>query len=233
MREKYLIISERTFAYCLAGQLYAQAPNHQPRKTEVIMKKAIELFRNYELHSIVFGDAHQIAVIEKDLYAFCDKLLKSIPEFTELNLTQIEYDNGLRDPEDPNRPKYAFTSRYDIKDENSWKGDFVDLYAFVNNFCRSLNKESTTEKDCFLCIHQPEDSESTLAPGDSDTCKNCSINPKLTMNYECERFAKGNYTIVCNYDCYNSKYICCSECKNKDTCKHKCDSTPDKCNNHK
>ena len=48
MRKETIVLYERDFAYCLAGQLFEQAPNRKPRKAEVIMQKALESFNNYE-----------------------------------------------------------------------------------------------------------------------------------------------------------------------------------------
>ena len=231
MREKLITISERTFVYCLAGQLYEQAPNHKPRKADIIMGKAIQAFRNHENHAIILGDMHQVSIKEGTLCEFCDTLLKSIPEFMELNLSQNEYEKNIS-VDDLNRPKFAFTTRYDVATEDSWRDDFIDLDAFVNNVQRNIYDRIHRNNDCFLCTSQNANSESTLSPGDGDRCKTCAINPNHTFNYSSARYAKGEYTIVCNFDCYKSKYICCSECDNKDSCKHRCDSTPDKCNNH-
>lgn len=229
MRKETIVLYERDFAYCLAGQLFEQAPNRKPRKAEVIMQKALESFNNYETHAVIFGDMHKVSIEKGELYKFCDKLLKEIPEFNELNLTQNEIDKGITLDDD--RPSFQFTSRYDKKDENSWRDDFIDLDAFIQNLVFHLNQRLDLNNDCFLCINQDESSENTLSSGQSDKCKTCKINPNFTNNYETCRQPKGKYTMACNFDCYKAKYICCIECDDKDNCTHKCDSTPDKCNN--
>lgn len=231
IRKQYINISERQFAFCLAGQLYEQAPNRYPRNVEIIMKKAIEAFRNHENCTVIFGDSYNVSIPSKDTYEFCDKLLRGIPEFIDLNLTYNEFISNIK-IDDPNRPKFSVTTAFDIRNEDSWKEDFIDIDAFIGNFHRKLFNYKEIDEDCFLCKYQSKDNKSTLAPGNSDKCKTCKINPTFKSNYECNREIKGKYTISCNYDCVKLRYICCSECDDKETCKFVCKGTPDTCNNH-
>lgn len=230
MRKYVINMYERDFMSCVAGQLYEQAPNHKPRKIEIIMDKAQKLFREYPTHAMIFGNTHGISMEEKDVYNFFDTLLKSIPEFNELNLSQNEFDKNIT-VDDPNRPPFAVTSIYDIRSEDSWKSDFIDLTAFVQNVTHRFLKYKETSNNCFLCIHQSENS-SALSPGDDEVCRSCLLNPYLKNHFKSDRKPKGKYTISCNYDCFKGCYICCEECNAKDTCSMHCDSTPDKCNNH-
>jgi hypothetical protein len=45
MRTKTISISERILMFVIAGQMYDQAPNRQPRKADIIMMKVREAFR--------------------------------------------------------------------------------------------------------------------------------------------------------------------------------------------
>ena len=45
MRKETICISEQNLLFVIAGQLFYQAPNRQPRKAEIIMQKARDLFR--------------------------------------------------------------------------------------------------------------------------------------------------------------------------------------------
>lgn len=45
MRTKTIAISERSLMFVIAGQLFDQAPNRQPRKSEIIMQKFKDSFR--------------------------------------------------------------------------------------------------------------------------------------------------------------------------------------------
>lgn len=169
--------------------------------------------------------------VEKDkVYKFFEDILFSIPEFRDLNLSQIEYENGVS-VDGESRPKYNIVTRYDVHDSESWKSDFIDLDAFIQNVTRMFWIIQDSEYDCFLCVHQPTDSESTLACEDSEKCQNCLVNENLQNNYECRREPKGKYTFACKFDCYKSLYICCEECDDKETCGQKCDGKSADCGN--
>lgn len=157
-----------------------------------------------------------ILYIEEDrLYDYIDQLLKSIPEFEELNLSQIEYDNGVN-VHDENRSKYSFRSAYDIETVDSWKEDFIDLDAFVRNVVRGIINIEESDMDCFCCKHNKEGNK------DSEVCKTCVLNPSFKNNYESDRTPKGEYTFACTYDCKKGYYIGCDECKEKYTCEYRC-----------
>ena len=229
IREKTIFISECNFMAAIAAQLYEQAPNRQPRKADIIMQKVKNIFRN---DAMCYNDNefYSIRIPESNVYTFIETLLFSITEFRELNLSQIEYESGIS-VDDEKRSRYHFTSRYDKYDSESWKSDFIDLNAFVRNVQIRLFNIIINYEDCFGCIYQQDNAESTLACGKSDKCKECIINPNLKNNYECRREPRGAYTIACAYDCYKSRYICCEECDEKDFCSHKCEGCSDNCGN--
>ena len=224
-RENSICIYERDFMFCLAGQLYEQAPNRAPRKANEIIRKAKELFREQAYNDNEWYTVHVTSV--KD---FVKELLYKIPEFEELNLTQNEYDAGIK-VNDKNRPKFHITSRYDINTSESWRNDIVDLDAFVSNVVMKMQQyeEIERENNCFLCIHNKE--VKTL--DDIKKCEHCRRNKELNIvdNFECTRQPKGNFTMACKYDCYKNYYICCSECKEKDICSKACKHNPENCGN--
>lgn len=228
MRTETVCVSERILMFVIAGQLYDQAPNRQPRNADEIMRKVKENFRNNPL-CVNDNEYFTIRVENDKVYKFFEDILFSIPEFRDLNLTQIEYENGVQ-VDDENRGKYHFISRYDVYDSESWKSDFIDLDAFIQNVTRMFWIIHNSEYDCFLCINQPKD-KSVLACGESDKCTNCLVNPNLKNNYECRRQPKGDYTFAYKFDCYKSRYICCEECDDKETCEQKCNGNPDDCVN--
>lgn len=227
MRTKTILVSERNLMFVIAGQLFEQAPNRQPRKAEIIMQKVRDKLRSDEC-CINDNEFYSIRIEEEKFYDFLKELLFSIPEFVELNLSHVEYEKGVS-VDDENRTKFAFTSRYDKYDSESWKTDFIDLDAFVRNVERAFWLMHDSEFDCFMCVNQPADVKSTLDCGNSEKCKNCSVNPNLKNNYEGIRHPKGKYTFACKYDCYKHKYICCEECEENDICQHSCDSKSDEC----
>lgn len=227
MRKETIRISERDLMFVVGGQLFDHAPNRQPRKAEIIMQKIRDAFRSEAYNDNEFYTAS----VELDsLYSWMKDKLFSIPEFQELNLTQKEYENGIS-VDDESRPKFCFTSRYDVYDSESWKSDFIDLDAFVQNAHRRLLNIMETEQDCFLCIHQDQSNGHTLDCGDSQFCKECLVNPNMKNHYEGRREPRGKYTFACKYNCFKSRYICCEECDEKEQCNHRCDGESGNCGN--
>lgn len=215
MRNKSICLSERTLMYCVGGQLFDQAPNRQPRKAEIIMQKVRDDFRKDAYNA---NEYYTLVIEENCLQKFIRKLLMEIPEFVDLNLSQIEADNNVS-VDDESRGKYRFTSRYDKETSESWKHDFIDLDAFIRNVINNIYMVIEDEKDCFCCAHEKK----------SEACKTCRVNEEFSINYECGRQPKGQYTFACKYDCFKSRYICCEECSEKDTCSKKCDGNSKEC----
>lgn len=224
MRKETIRVSETDLMFVIAGQLFDQAPNRQPRKSEIIMQKVRDSFRKIaDNHNewYTFG-------VEKDkLYDWFHDLLFAIPEFRELNLTQIEFEQGIS-VDDENRPPFKFSTRYDVETSESWKYDFIDLDAFIQNVNYEYERIFTSKQDCYLCIHQ-RGSDSALGCGNGDICKTCSVNPNLKNNYECCRNPRGKYTFACKYDCPRNCYVCCEECDEKESCEFICDSKSAEC----
>lgn len=227
MRQNTVLVSERNLLFAIGGQLFDQAPNRQPRKAEIIMHKVRDAFRS-DKRCNNDNEWYSMRLSEKEVYQFIKDTLFSIPEFEELNLSQIEYENGVS-VDDENRAKYNFVTRYDKYDSESWKSDFIDLDAFVRNVERMFWTIYDSEQDCFGCVNQPINAESTLESGSSDKCEMCLINPKHSNNFESRRNPRGKYTFACKYDCPKSNYICCEECDDKNSCEDKCDSKSNEC----
>ena len=210
MRTELIRLYERDLLKAIGGQLFAQSPNGYPRKSETIMKKVRDNFRKEAIND---NFHFRMNIPTDELYVYIDRLLKSIPEFEELNLSHNEYYNGVK-VHDEDRPSFGFVSSYDVETEESWKDDFVDLDAFVRNVCSNINMIMNYETDCFCCIHNGKE--------DSEACKTCVYNINYTNNYESDRTPKGKYTFACKYDCPNGYYIGCNECDKKEDCKFRC-----------
>lgn len=219
MRKETIFISERSLMFCIAGQLYDQAPARLPRKADIIMQKVrekirIDFFNDNEYYSLRIG--------RDELYKYVEKLLKDIPEFNELNLTLIEFEKGIA-VDDESRPKYAFTTRYDVHNDESWKNDFIDLDAFIGNVVGMLHHMNEAHQDCFCCVRDHH--------RNNDICKSCTVNPDLKYHFEGDRTPKGDHKFACKHDCFRSYYICCEECKDKDTCERRCEGNSETCGN--
>jgi hypothetical protein len=218
MRKETISISERSLMFCIAGQLYDQAPARLPRKADTIMQKVREKIRSEFFND---NEYYSLRIGSDDLYKYVEKLLKDIPEFRDLNLTQIEFENGIS-VDDENRPKYHFTSRYDIETSESWKTDFIDLDAFIRNVVNRIWLIQEADQDCFCCIRDGQ--------SNNDLCKSCIVNPDFKYHFEGCRRPKGNHKFACKFDCFRSYYICCEECKDN-SCQYKCDGSSETCEN--
>lgn len=212
MRKPTISVTERDLMYCIGGQLFSQAPNRQPRKVEILMTKVRDAFRK---DAVNHNEWYSLGIEEDKLHKYIHNLLMSIPEFTELNLSYREYMKGVG-VNDPNRPKWGFTSAYDVETSNSWESDFIDLDAFIRNVHGNLLDKIDADIDCFGCIHE-----------NTKVCDCCSINHSILR--EGRREPRGNYTIACKHDCYDGRYICCEECSEFLGCTHACTSYSETC----
>ena len=138
------LITEYDLMYVIGGQLFKQAPNSQPRNVEIIMTKFRDKFREKANNHNQFYSLY----IEVDhIKDFIEDILLSIPEFRELNLSQIEYENKVS-VDDESRAKYRFYTAYDKNDSDSWKNEILDLDAFMQNIMCSLNRTEEDKNDC-------------------------------------------------------------------------------------
>ena len=211
MRTTTIFLSERDFLFAVGGQLFDQAPNRQPRNAEKIMEQARDAFR---MQAYKDGDFYSIRV-EGDLEKFVKTILRGIGDFEDLNLSQNEFEKGVK-VGDEKRPPYMFTDRYSSV---PWRNDFIDLDAFTRNVANKIHMLKDMSEDCFCCVHVK-----------TDTCKTCLVNPEFKNKYEARREPRGKYTFACRYDCFESKYICCEECE-KENCHKRCDASSETCGN--
>lgn len=138
MSDIKILLTESNVLGMVGFWAYNQCPNHAPRKIETVMNKLKSAIEKDFVLPLTSDKTFYIKEIEQDLvYEYIYKLLTTIPEFKEWNLSQTEYDNGIK-VDDERRPLYGFTSAFDIRDENYWKNNFVDLDAFINNVVRGL-----------------------------------------------------------------------------------------------
>lgn len=233
MRQQSIRISERTFIEELAASIYGSAPNKQPRKIEIIMTKARDAFRN---HPMCYNDNEfrTITLPEKELNEQLREMLRGIEELCELNLSQVELEQGIK-WNDPNRAGFKLVTRFDKHDSESWKTDFIDLDALIPNAISRMiwmTKEDSW-RECSDCKnHRKGCSPCGVGePVEVTRCDTCVNNPNHSDNYESKRLPKGVYTFACKFDCPECKYICCEECPKKEGCKHRCDGDSKTCGN--
>lgn len=134
-----IILSMNDIMGAVAYNAYSMAPNHAPRKIESVMDEVKSFLTEHLDQPFKLDKTFWCKEFDpKDVYKFIHDMMFSIPEFQEWNLSQIEYEKGIS-VDDGNRSEFSFSSRYDVRDENFWKDDFIDFDAFVNNVCRVID----------------------------------------------------------------------------------------------
>ena len=141
----------------IAKTLYYFAPLCKPRNADVILER---LYNDLTKISKNAGaDFLYLEDNENGLLGICNTVLDIInqyPEFRDLNLSQNEIDAGIS-VDDPSRPKFTFTSAYDVYPEDYWKDDFIDLAAFGNMFTNYMMWE--------MCIIEYDSCSTTINDG--------------------------------------------------------------------
>lgn len=122
-----ICVSLDEFIRVATGWIYALAPYHKPRFIDEIVDEIIKRFKTN--CKSIGTDFFYYEVELKDLYEFIKNILMPIDKFRDLNLSPLEYKQGI-DVDDPNRPKFQFVSAFDsIPDDNK----FLDLDACIQN----------------------------------------------------------------------------------------------------
>lgn len=122
-----ICVSLDEFIRVTTGWIYALAPYHKPRFIDEIVDEIIKRFKaNCKSIGTDFF-YHEVEL--KDLYKFIENILMPIDKFRDLNLSPLEYKQGI-DVDDPNRPKFQFVSAFDsVPDDDN----FVDLDACIQD----------------------------------------------------------------------------------------------------
>lgn len=199
----------------VAGTLYRMAPRNRPRNIRDIMSFVIE---NAERQCVNSVNARHLHMTESEFRDWLDNVLKSCPEFCNLNLSQNEVDKGVS-VDDESRPQFSFVSAYDVETEDSWKDDFIDLDAAIQNIYSCI-MDKHEDSDCFLCDHSD----------DTETCLYCILyykNYKNLYEHKNTPFCSDSYDGWCNTSCPEGIAVCCKDCNKKAKCNldEKCDSS--------
>lgn len=192
----------------VAGTLYRMAPRNRPRNMDKIMSHVIE---RAEQACVDVVDNRHLFMTYSEFNEWLTDMLKHCPEFCDLNLSQNEYEKHIL-VDDESRPKFAFTSAYDVETEDSWRYDFIDLDAAIRNIydCIIAVHEET---DCFLCDHK-----------ETEMCHYCILHYKNSKDYknhyECSNkpHDTSKYAGWCNTSCPEGIAVCCKDCTKKDSC---------------
>lgn len=122
-----ICVSLDEFIRVATGWIYELAPYHKPRFIDEIVDEIIKRFK-IDCKSIG-TDFFYYELELKDLYKFIENILMPIDKFRDLNLSPLEYKQGI-DVDDSNRPKFQFVSAFDSIPEDD---KFVDLDACIQN----------------------------------------------------------------------------------------------------
>jgi hypothetical protein len=122
-----ICVSLNDFIRVATGWMYELAPYHKPRFIDEIVDEIIERFKTN--CKSIGKDFFYYEVELKDLYKFIENILMPIDKFRDLNLSPLEYKQGI-DVDDPDRPKFQFVSAFDSIPEDAC---FIDLDACIQN----------------------------------------------------------------------------------------------------
>lgn len=134
-------ITVSDFVKGFVGCMYEFAPRYLPRKADTIIWKFSQALLNRpdtvhvgndEFFGIVKTNCKTVYGLEK----FLKGILMAIPEFQELNLSENEYEKGVK-VDDEDRAKFAFVDRYSTI---PWRNDFIDLDALIGNASAAIKR---------------------------------------------------------------------------------------------
>ena len=126
-----ICVSLNEFMRISVGWIYCLAPDHKPRFIDEISDGIIT---NFKTNCKSIGNDFFYHEIElKDLCKFIENILMPIDKFRELNLSQNEYEKGVK-VDDEDRPMFQFISAFSEIPE---KDKFVDLDACINDIFHS------------------------------------------------------------------------------------------------
>ena len=126
-----ICVSLDEFMRISIGWIYCLAPWHKPRFINEISDGIIT---NFKIDCKTIGNDFFYHEIElKDLYKFIENILMPIDKFRELNLSQNEYERGIK-VDDEDRPTVQFISAFSNVPE---KNAFVDLEACIQDIFSS------------------------------------------------------------------------------------------------
>lgn len=178
--EKYFITKSKVVK-AVASVIYDFAPGNNPRGIIKIMRHVrlwcSKNFKDYDKWT------------KAEINANFTKMLYTCKEFTQLNISQALWDNGVRDYNDSKNQGVSFTSVGHDEDgepcvitKTKEYYDFVDLDACINNIIREYILDIENNEDCFLCKYAEE--YQSFEPSNCEKCRTCTLHPEHRCNYE-------------------------------------------------
>lgn len=175
-------ISNKEFIDSLVGVITRMSPHYQPRNIDAIIDYCIiKINEDNRWVSLKKNpDKYDLAILSLDsdnnLYPLIKELLMGCEEFTQLNISKREWDEGLRNP-DENVNHFVFSGRG--IPEIKWEYDFIDLDACIRNIVNELFILYDANTNCFLCKYASKNNP--LESSECEECKYCICNEKLQL----------------------------------------------------
>ena len=127
------IVSSSDFIKAAVGNIYYQAPFNKPRKIDEI----VEHITNYFIKNDISAHHYkQVFVDKNNMLEFVKAVLSDCKAFEELNLSQYEYERGVKVDDEVRLPFTFISAEFQLKP----KYDFVDLDACCQNIAYDLKK---------------------------------------------------------------------------------------------
>lgn len=191
--------------------------------SNIILYMEEKAMKHSKLEWNQFVGKYQLRMTKDEMRDWLHDTLFECKDYQNLNLTYNEREAGI-DVNDENRPQFVFHTRYDVDTKESWKEDFIDLDAIIQNVMTTLCPVKLSDdldvSNCEFCEHYDKE---------SNECLNCKHNKELRNNFKLcmtseieEERKKKELKKWCSESCYNQYDICCYECEEKETCEHRC-----------
>lgn len=151
-------ISKQELVSNMAYVITNMAPDNRPYQMDTILSKIVDKIAELENNPVeMTGESGKTSIVQAELDSFFGDVwisvfsesviplhsiafqlahyfVNSIPEIRALNLSMVEREAGIVDPDDIRRSgKYRATTMDDKIDKDTWKTDFIDLDALVGN----------------------------------------------------------------------------------------------------
>lgn len=127
------IVSSSDFIKAAVGNIYYQAPFNKPRKIDEIVEHITNYFIKNDISAHHFN---QVFVDKNNVLEFVRNVLKDCKAFEELNLSQYEYEHGVKVDDEARLPSTFITASLKLKPEY----DFVDLDSCYRNIANDLKR---------------------------------------------------------------------------------------------
>lgn len=184
----------------IAKAIYELTPYIDNDMTDIIgrvmMDVTAEFNKSDTYPKAYFSNRRYLRLTKKEFNDWLHNTLFNSSAYKQLNLSYNERKKNI-DVDDPNRAAFSFTSIYDKQDQDSWKDDFIDLDACIQNSMRNILRDMKDDGIDEVCTNNKPFGDSwtewcsaPCANGIAICCKDCTY--KLTCPSVCELSSTNN-----------------------------------------